>query len=217
MVVIAIIAILAAILFPVFARAKDAAHRATCTSNLRQIGLIMTLYAADYDDRMPDRRDLKTSLPGGFRPWTTWPPSDPRAGWFEVVGAPYRKSGSLRCPSVNARMRTLVQVNQPTGTPGEFSNIWMWRFDRPDFPIPLDNFWGKSEDQAVSDLISSGNLTVGQPNGPADVELAVDPYFPRTIPTVASGLRGLAVHAGGRNRLFLDGHVAWLRDIRTNG
>jgi prepilin-type processing-associated H-X9-DG protein len=43
----------------------------------------------------------------------------------------------------------------------------------------------------------------------------VDPYFPRTITTVLAALRGKSVHRGGRNRLFLDGHVKWLRDIRT--
>ena len=54
------------------------------------------------------------------------------------------------------------------------------------------------------------------PDGPADPELGVDPYFPRTIPTVPAALRGRAVHFGGRNRLFLDGHVKFLRDARTD-
>ncbi len=39
---IAIIAILAAILFPVFAKAREAARKATCQSNLKQIGLVAT-------------------------------------------------------------------------------------------------------------------------------------------------------------------------------
>ena len=39
LVVIAIIAILAAILFPVFARARENARRASCQSNMKQIGL----------------------------------------------------------------------------------------------------------------------------------------------------------------------------------
>ncbi|MEO6908348.1 MAG: DUF1559 domain-containing protein, partial [Abditibacteriaceae bacterium] len=53
LVVIAIIAILAAILFPVFARAREAARRASCQSNLKQIGLGMMMYAQDYDERFP--------------------------------------------------------------------------------------------------------------------------------------------------------------------
>ncbi|AIE84185.1 hypothetical protein OP10G_0817 [Fimbriimonas ginsengisoli Gsoil 348] len=48
--VIAIIAILAAILFPVFAQAKEAAKKTTCASNLRQLGNAEALYLADHDD-----------------------------------------------------------------------------------------------------------------------------------------------------------------------
>lgn len=53
LVVIAIIAILAAILFPVFARAKEAAKKTACLSNARQIGMATKMYLADYDDLMP--------------------------------------------------------------------------------------------------------------------------------------------------------------------
>ena len=53
LVVIAIIAILAAILFPVFARAREAARRANCLSNIRQICLATLMYANDYDETIP--------------------------------------------------------------------------------------------------------------------------------------------------------------------
>ena len=53
LVVIAIIAILAAILFPVFARAREKARQTTCTSNLKQIGLAVHMYAQDYDGLLP--------------------------------------------------------------------------------------------------------------------------------------------------------------------
>jgi len=55
LVVIAIIAILAAILFPVFAQAKMAAKKTSDISNLKQIGLAIFQYTADYDDMaVPD-------------------------------------------------------------------------------------------------------------------------------------------------------------------
>jgi len=53
LVVIAIIAILAAILFPVFARAREAARKTACGSNLRQLGLASKMYAQDYDEWLP--------------------------------------------------------------------------------------------------------------------------------------------------------------------
>jgi prepilin-type processing-associated H-X9-DG protein len=53
LVVIAIIAILAAILFPVFARARENARRSSCQSNLKQIGLGFMQYTQDYDEYLP--------------------------------------------------------------------------------------------------------------------------------------------------------------------
>lgn len=50
LVVVAIIAILAAVLFPVFASAREKARQAACGSNLRQIGLACVEYAQDYDE-----------------------------------------------------------------------------------------------------------------------------------------------------------------------
>jgi type II secretory pathway pseudopilin PulG len=219
-VVIAIIAILAAVLVPVFAQAKAKAKQAACMSNLKQLGTAIVLYEGDFDDRLPDRRDLKLSLPGGYRPWSTWPPSDPRGGWALVVLEPYLKNARmLECPSVaGSDFAAAVQVSQPisAGSNSPRSHFWLWRFDRPDDPVPLDNLWGKTEDQAVADLQAANNPQAGFPQGVADVEMAVDPYFPRTIPTVPPGLRGKSVHFGGRNRSFLDSHVKYLKDPRTN-
>ena len=55
--VIAIIAVLAAILFPVFARAKASAKQTTCLSNLRQIGSATALYMSDSDGIFPNALD----------------------------------------------------------------------------------------------------------------------------------------------------------------
>jgi prepilin-type N-terminal cleavage/methylation domain-containing protein/prepilin-type processing-associated H-X9-DG protein len=57
LVVIAIIAILAAILFPVFAQARDKARQTACISNMKQVGLGLTLYAQDYDETLPVAND----------------------------------------------------------------------------------------------------------------------------------------------------------------
>ena len=60
LVVIAIISVLAAILFPVFAKARSRARETTALSNLKQIGAAMQMYAADYDEHLPNR-------------WPLWP------------------------------------------------------------------------------------------------------------------------------------------------
>src|SRR5215204_2086337 len=53
LVIIAVIAILAELLLPALARAKQRAHATTCISNLKQIGIAIQLYADESDDYLP--------------------------------------------------------------------------------------------------------------------------------------------------------------------
>jgi prepilin-type N-terminal cleavage/methylation domain-containing protein/prepilin-type processing-associated H-X9-DG protein len=53
LVVVVIISILTAILFPVFARAREQARKAACQSNLKQIGIAIMMYTQDYDESFP--------------------------------------------------------------------------------------------------------------------------------------------------------------------
>lgn len=50
---IAIIAILAAILFPVFSRAREQARKSVCMSNAKQIATALMMYAQDWDETLP--------------------------------------------------------------------------------------------------------------------------------------------------------------------
>ncbi len=68
LVAIAIIAVLAAVLFPVFQRVRENARRASCESNLKQLAVAFTLYTQDNDDTMPGATDgpQGTSISGGW-------------------------------------------------------------------------------------------------------------------------------------------------------
>ena len=218
LVVVAVIAILAALLLPALARSKRYATRTTCLSQLKQHGVAWRIFLDDNDGRFPDRRDLKDSLPGGYKPWSTWPPSDPRAGWAAVVLERELKQPDLwSCPA--AKQAAFPNVEQSSQASGALSNAtvvryWMWRFDRVDEPVAQDNFWGRTEADSVTALRAANNPTAGIPSGPSEVELTVDVYFPNTVASLPTTLQGRGAHAGGRNCLWLDGHTSFVRDKR---
>ena len=93
LVVIAIIAILAALLLPALARAKEKAMGITCTNNNKQIGIAFMMYAGDYSDSLPP---LNTGYWPGVT--TNW--------WFAVLDAGKYVTGSAvtnnvwHCPAV---------------------------------------------------------------------------------------------------------------------
>ncbi|MFI5386051.1 MAG: type II secretion system protein [Fimbriimonadales bacterium] len=121
LVVISIVAILAAILFPVFSRAKEAAKKTSCVSNMRQIGLAIAMYRSDYDGVNPRHRfcpdlfgdELCTNLSNPTQ-WTGpneawWAPFDnsvapdspgPYPHWQAGFLQPYFKNYEVfKCPS----------------------------------------------------------------------------------------------------------------------
>jgi type II secretory pathway pseudopilin PulG len=67
LVVIALMALLAAILFPVLSRARDMARLTACVSNLRQIAAAHQMYVQDHDDMLPS---WQIPGPGGPIIWT---------------------------------------------------------------------------------------------------------------------------------------------------
>jgi len=69
LVVVSIIAILAAILFPVFQGVRENARRTVCASNLKQLGLAWILYAQDYDERACPSYNKHNNIGDGDDAW----------------------------------------------------------------------------------------------------------------------------------------------------
>jgi prepilin-type processing-associated H-X9-DG protein len=84
-----IIAILAAILFPVFAQAREKARGAACLSNVKQLGLGLHMYAQDYDETLPNHAADTANFLDAKAP----------ANWAKAM-APYVKNTQIfSCPS----------------------------------------------------------------------------------------------------------------------
>ena len=96
LVVIAIISILAGMLLPALARAKEQGKRARCLNNLRQIGIGMTLYANDNKDVL-----LKARFDGGN--WVQISINEPEAGSARQLGLPVDTNSTVAkmwtCPN----------------------------------------------------------------------------------------------------------------------
>ena len=99
--VIAIISLLAAILFPVFARAKEAAKKTQCISNLKQIGSGIALYEQDSDGIFPHALDASDKYDPQI--WAQFPDYQvqiPTMPFLTDVLQPYVKNYDVfHCPS----------------------------------------------------------------------------------------------------------------------
>jgi len=186
LVVIAIIAILAAILFPVFAQARAKARQAACMSNLKQLGLSLEMYAQDYDQFLPVWGYGDTSDPENG-------PGDGFYSWDTVI-MPYMKNQEiLKCPDnpYDRDARGYAMTRYTGDTYGV--NLPMMK-DLP--PLPSETVL----------LCEKGDKAIGM-NGDSAMEA-----FYQSHGATGYDLQKDMFHNGGKNFLFLDGHVKWFKE-----
>jgi len=109
LVVIAIIAILAGMLLPALAKAKEKGQRIACLNNLRQIALFMQFYTDDNGEVFPAHRNQGLATSDSSYSLTNW--------WGTAI-IPYGSSQSnlFRCPAIKGKRR-------------DNGIAWEWRFD----------------------------------------------------------------------------------------
>src|SRR5687767_13252783 len=104
LVVIAIIAILASLLLPGLARAREQGRSARCIGNVRQMTMALTLYVGDHEYYPPGR--FANSTPGVLR------------NWYDSL-TPYLMKWTngttvFKCPSFKFRQANTIGISVPT-------------------------------------------------------------------------------------------------------
>lgn len=235
LIVIAIIAILAAILFPVFGRARENARRSSCQSNLKQMGLALTQYAQDYDERFPLRRTFPGGIPTAGPVYSASDPQSTRWNYddnsWRTMVQPYIKSTQLFACASNP------QRDLPTYDP-EFGRSYGGNWAQPS-PAPAS---GPAQLGFFNDAAQGGGVHLAEIASPSQLIAVVEMWnipwvafniernnlpFDDTAPIwngkAGSGYSGsnaygdslFTGHMNTSNYLFADGHVKALRPLQT--
>jgi prepilin-type processing-associated H-X9-DG protein len=215
-VVIGIIGVLASLLLPGLARARSLSLRASCLSNLRQIGIGTALYIDDHQNRMPDVPDDRLQLT---------PPVDAK-------GKRYNRMGSFM-PLLHPYLDdSRLWISPPTRALN--TNSWVHHFYSPWRDAQSEQprlGWGNY----ISDKLAETNRALPRylrgrspescallrESSVSAEEWLMSPFFEKSWWAAYHSLwsinesvpppKGWSAHNGGRNQLYLDFHAAWIR------
>ncbi len=196
LIVLAIIAILAAILFPVFSRVRENARRSACQSNLKQIGLGLVQYAQDYDGINPPRF-IGTDAAQADKNPRNW----------RVLLYPYAKSAAVfQCPSNPKSDESATDLTAAAaGT--------------PDIHVSYSCNYNSGTGLGVfADYDGEDRTGDGSFEFPAQMIAVAETTSTRPdidMDDIALFGQLYAGHAGFTNYLFVDGHAKALTPLQT--
>lgn len=219
-IVIAIIAILAAILFPVFTQAREDAHKVVCLYNMRLIGLATRMYMIDYDEKFPQAKQTDAN-----------PVVDDNAGQIEN-------------PDYGSVFAHILPYTGHGGKSTEDQLLQQKLFSCPSYPNPFDPncpnviniggphvisylvnayfLWGLS-DAGVRNTSNTilfaerRSIAAGDPIHPPYCDDIFHPWFyppinevvPANEMDAVTGAIATSRHNGGTNFVYTDGHSSW--------
>ena len=234
LITIAIISLLAAILFPVFSKTREKARRSSCLTNQKQIGLGLLQYLQDYDESLPavtwgdscadqarNRSDAKynglMSFPITLQPYVKSYqalvcPSDPIAGGFAKQGSACYE-------------QQLLQANLPGAYVGIHNSS-----DAMRRVLPLSYAANYLLSRAQGSSINNPNVNLPGGHALSAVKMPAKVFFVTDVGSDATNFaayyivpgygngsndtrwRNGARHLAGRTWTFLDGHAKWFKD-----
>jgi prepilin-type N-terminal cleavage/methylation domain-containing protein/prepilin-type processing-associated H-X9-DG protein len=147
LVVIAIIASLAAILFPVFASAREKARQTSCASNMKQMGLAIIQYSQDFDENYPSK------ISGGY-------------AWASQAFPYVKSSQSYSCPSdpslpINNQPVDSYAINDNIYEPSTGTQFPMNKFSAPSVTVLLYEIGGPQDNQDTPATTNSRSAAGG--------------------------------------------------------
>ena len=230
-VVVAIIVILAGLLFPTFMFVRENGRRTACLSNERQLGLALLQYTADHDDNWPSGAPIVTSTSAVI--------SRQGIGWAGQCHPYVRNTEVFRCPDEVALPSSLPRDEVPLSygynsniPPGSRTRQMAFLTAPAKTALLFEVSHSAATLSSAAPETSSASGEGGDcraPGGGGGVDATypcgygTDGAYPwymtgdmggRTL----NGLNGSTPrHRGGANYLACDGHVIWLKPFNVSG
>jgi prepilin-type processing-associated H-X9-DG protein len=189
-----LLAVGAAILFPVFTRARERALQSECISNLKQIVVAAKMFSNDWDGVLPAVGTYPEGKPYG-EVWT------PGRDWRELIGDYLRGADQVFvCPAVK---------DQPAPSYGWNRHLSGYQERKIQFPTTTPLVW----DWVPGELTAPGIPLDPDPESWDDWG-----YYPSGgARNKADMARACSRHVGGLIMGFVDGHAKFLRPTSYPG